>query len=444
VHHLGRDGTGKTVSDFPIIYFTVAQFWKLFGKQEFILRAVNLLLFFGGLISLFRIIEITTKDSFIAISATALLFTSPILVYYANNFLMDVPAFSLALTGLYFFTHFYYTKKNKYLVFFAICFALAGLLKISSMISFVAISILFVLETGGIKLKTSGKIFTLPLKQSLVFTGVYLLLLAWYLYARSYNAKYNAGNFLLGILPIWDFNQIQITEIFNAIIEHLKWAYFRRETQLVFVGMLVFILINHRKANKSLLFATVLIALGFGCFIVLFFQALAHDYYVTNMLILVPFLLLTFMLLLKTSYQRIFYSLIFRIAFLLFLFHNVDFARRRIAERYDPKGWQNANYTKNVHVFEEITPYFRSIGIQKDDRVISLSDNSINITLYLMNQKGWTNYGINTDSIQIREKMARGAKYLLIYDKEIYKNKSIEIFTRKKIGAFKGIDIYKL
>jgi 4-amino-4-deoxy-L-arabinose transferase-like glycosyltransferase len=444
VHHLGRDGTGKTVSDFPVIYFTVAQFWKLFGQQEFILRGINLLIFFVGLISLFRVLETVLKDSFIAMSAVALLFTSPILIYYANNFLMDVPAFSIALIGLYFFTKFYYTKKNKYLVIFAVFYALAGLLKISSMIGFIAISILFILEALGVKLKENGRIFSEPLKQSLVFAGVYMLLFTWYIYARSYNEKYNAGNFLLGILPFWDFNYAQITEILNSVTEHIKWSYFRRETQVLYVLMLIFILINHRKTNRILLYTTILIVLGFAGFIILFFQALAHDYYVTNMLILVPVILLTFMLLLKTSYPNIFYSFIFRLALVLFLVHNIDFAGRRITDRYSPDGWQNSNYTKNVHIFEEITPYLRSIGIQKNDRIISLSDNSINITLYLMNQKGWTNYGLDEDSTQISKKIALGAKYLMIYDKRTYQNSTILPFLKNKIGEYKSVDIYRL
>ena len=357
---------------------------------------------------------------------------------------MDVPAFSLALIGLYFFTKFYYTKKNKYLVVCAIFYAVAGLLKISSMISFIAISLLFILETGGLKLKTDGKIFSAPLKKSLIFAGVYILLIFWYLFARGYNERYNAGNFLLGILPLWDFNNAQIIEILNSVREHIKWAYFRRETQLVYVLMLMIILVNHRKVNRILLFATILITIGFACYIILFFQALAHDYYVINMLILVPSLLLTFLLLIKSSYQKIFNSFIFRIAFILFLFHNIEFAERRIVERYNADGWQNENYTKYVYVFEEITPYLRSIGIQKDDRVLSLSDNSINITLYLMNQKGWTNYGIEEDSTLIGKKIASGAKYLIIYDKHIYKNKSLSPFFKHKIGEYKSVDIYRL
>jgi hypothetical protein len=444
VHHLGKDGTGKTVSDFPIIYFTVAQLWKLFGKHEFIMRLINLLIFFAGLISLFKLSEILLKDSFIAISISTLIFTSPVLVYYANNFLMDVPAFSLALAGLYFFTQFDKKQKTIYLILFSVCFVIAGLLKISSMISFIAVTFLFIIELSGAKLREHGKIFKYPFKQSLVFISVYSILFAWFIYARSYNEKYNAGNFLLGILPIWDFNPHQVNDILKTVVEQTKWAYFYRWTQLVFVIMLLFVIVNFKKTFRPLLILTVLLAIGFLGFLILFFQALGHDYYVINMLILAPFILLTFMLTLKTSYNNIYYSAIFRILIVAFLIHNIDFARRRINERYDPKGWQNASYTKETRVFEDISPYLRSIGINKDDRVISLSDNSINITLYLMNQKGWTNYGINADSNQIRAKIALGAKYLIIYNKDDYKQKSILPFTKYKIGTFKNVEIYKL
>lgn len=444
VHHLGKDGTGKTVSDFPLLYFSVARLWMVFGKHEFIMRLLNLLLFFVGMTSLFKITERVLNDSFMAIVSTSLLFTSPLLVYYANNFLMDVPALSIALVGLYFFTRFYFSQQNKFLFLFALCFALAGLLKISSTISLIAISGLFFLETIGLKIKVEGKIFNQPLKQFFAFVAVITVLLAWYLYAQGYNEKYNSGNFLLGILPVWDFTHQQITEMIDAISENAKWAYFLFETQLLFVLMFALTLIFFKKTNKTLLLLTLFIAFGLVAFMVLFFQALGHDYYMTNMLILAPFIMLTFFHTLKSVNPKVYYSAIFRLLFIVFLVHNVNFAQRRMADRYDPQGWQNANYTKKIKVFEEIAPYLRSIGIRKEDKVISLSDNSINITLYLMNQKGWTNYGLNADSTGIKEKIRMGAKYLIIYDMETYRNQTLKPFLGRKIGKYKNADIYRL
>ena len=41
VHYLREDGTGKTVSDFPLIYFTVAKLCKVYSRQENISASVE-------------------------------------------------------------------------------------------------------------------------------------------------------------------------------------------------------------------------------------------------------------------------------------------------------------------------------------------------------------------------------------------------------------------
>ncbi len=94
---------------------------------------------------MFKIYECVLKDSVLAIIFTLLLFTSPVLVYYANNFLMDIPAFSLALVSMYFFFRFIQSAKDKYFYWFVFINVIAGLLKISSLMIFIAVFGLFVL-----------------------------------------------------------------------------------------------------------------------------------------------------------------------------------------------------------------------------------------------------------------------------------------------------------
>ncbi len=445
IHNLGSDGTGKTVSDFPLIYYSVAQLWKVFGFHEFIYRLVVLLFFFSGLFALFKIFENVLKDSVLAITGSLFLFTSPTLVYYANNFLMDIPAFSLAVIGLYYFFRFSRSSSNKHLYLFAIFYALAGLLKISSLLSFIAIAGIFVLELFKVKFYPDRKIFQNPLKQALILISVVIIQVVWYLYAVNYNLKYNGGIFLIGTLPFWDLNSDQIRATLNAINQHLTWDYFRRETNFIFALMFVSVLIFFKKADKLFLYLTVSISIGLLLFSLLFFQALKdHDYYTINLFVLAPIVILSCFLLLKHRFSAIYTSVLFRIILIAFLVHNIDFARRRIESRYGSKGWQNENYIENIHSFENISPYLRSIGIKKDDRVISLSDNSINISLYFMNQKGWTNYGIVGDGEKITDKIKLGAKYLFIYNKKVYEDQYVKPFIKNKIGEFNNIDIYAL
>lgn len=446
IHNLGIDGSGKTISEFPIIYYLVAQLFKIFGYHEFIYRLLNLLIFYGGLFALFKIFENILKESFFAIILPLFLFTSPMLVYYANNFLMNSTALSLAFIGLYFFSKFFKEPKNKYLYLMTIFFSLAGLLKISSLLSFFGIFGIFIVELFNIQLLENRKIFQHPKKQIFPLLGVFLIQILWYSYSKYYNAKYNNGIFLIGILPIWELNIHQIKEVIEAVIEHIKWDYFRRETQIVLVIMLLILFVFYKKTNKILLFFITIISIGFLVFIILFFQALKdHDYYTLDMLVLIPFIILAFFVFIKDNFINIYNSLLLKVIVLAFLIHNVDFARRRINDRYSSTGWQNENYIKYVKVFEEITPYLRSLGIKEDDKILSLSDQSINISLYLMNQKGWTNYGmIANDSLRIKEKIKLGAKYLFIYNKEIYKEKNILPFIKNEIGKFKQVEIYKL
>jgi hypothetical protein len=445
IHNLGEDGTGKTISEFPMFYFFIAQLWKVFGYNEFIYRFVVMLIFFASLFMLFKLFENTLEDSILAIITTLFLFTSPTLIYYANNFLMDIPAFSFAIIGLFFFIKFQQTSGNKYLYLFAIFYAVAGLLKISSLLSFVAISCLFFLEIINIKLDDDNKIFKHRLKHLLVFLFVIIVQVIWYMYAQYYNNKYNSGLFLMGILPIWKMQLSEIKITIDAIDYHMTWDYFRKETQYVFILIFIFVMASYKKMNKLMFWLLFFTSLGFLSFILLFFLALKdHDYYTINLFVIVPILLIAFLLLLKEKYNKIFSSLIFRIIVIGFLIHNVDFARRRIEGRFNPGGWQNKYYLENVKTFKEIPPYLRSIGITKDDRVLSLSDHSVNISLYLMNQKGWTGFDVMADSSSIRNKMKLGAKYLFISDSNTYLEQGIRPFLRKKVGIYKNIDIYAL
>ena len=177
----------------------------------------------------------------------------------------------------------------------------------------------------------------------------------------------------------------------------------------------------------------------------LFFQAFKdHDYYTINLFILIPLVILGFLLLLKDVLPKVYASVFLKIFLIAFLIHNVDFSRRRMESRYSPEGWENRNYTEYVRPYGELKPYLHSIGIKDNDRVICLSDNSINITLYFMNQEGWTNYGILADSVRIREKIGLGAKFLLIHDKKTIEENSIQPFVKNKIGQFRNIEIFRL
>ena len=69
------DSGGRTISEFPIIYFSVAQLWKVFGYHEFIFRLINVLIVFSGLFCLFRLAREFLSDTFWAILIPIFLFS---------------------------------------------------------------------------------------------------------------------------------------------------------------------------------------------------------------------------------------------------------------------------------------------------------------------------------------------------------------------------------
>ena len=443
IHNLG-EGSGKAVGEFPLLYYLVAQLWKIFGPHEFIYRLLVILIAFSGLFALFRLTEDLLKDSLWSLILVSLLFTSPLLVYYTNNFLVNVPAFALQLIAFYFFKKFYDSGQTKFLLLFTLLFILAGLLKITAVFNFIPVLVIFVIDYFRI-LKFKNNIFQNPRVQLPILLLFPLFLLFWVLYSSEYNRRYNDSIFLTTVLPIWNLSTAEIHNVFLAIMDNAKWNYFRPATEILTVLFFIVLLVMRRTVDKFLLSLIALLAICFFTFIILFFQNLnLHDYYMIDFLLLVAAILITFFHWLKENHWKVFNSTLVRLLAVAFVIHNADFARRRIEGRYDSASYLNKNRSEFTYAFENISPYLRSIGIKKGDKVISFPDGSPTITLYLMNQKGWTNYNLPMDSMMIREKISKGAKYLFIYDKKLYHNPNLQPFLKDKVGSYLVVDIFRL
>ena len=146
LHFLGRDGTGKTAGEFPLLYYLIAKLWKIFGYHEYIFRLVHLSIFFIGLIALMKTFEGILQDSFLAITFSLMLFTSPVLAYYANSFIPNTPSLGLVFIAWYLFWLFYKSEKSVFLWFSMLTFTLAGLIKVTAILSLLALAAIFFLK----------------------------------------------------------------------------------------------------------------------------------------------------------------------------------------------------------------------------------------------------------------------------------------------------------
>lgn len=442
LNYLAGDGTGKTVSDCPLIYYSVAQLWKVFGYHEFIYRLMVLTICFLGLLSLMKTIEGILKDSFMALIISLLMYTSTILVYYSNNFMMNVPSFSFALIGIYYFYHFFKTEKTKYLFFSMVMYLLGGLLKIPALTSFMAIIGLYFLELFGfVKLKKDHKLFSKPIIHFLPFAIIGIVIFLWYYYAYQYNKNNNAGIFLIGILPIWEVAKERIIGIYKHVWVALFDSYHSPFIQYLSVFMLLMIFVFRKKQNTILFFSTSFLFIGFVLFIILWYDVFDfHDYYLINQLIFMISIFVTFFWFIKNHYKKLYLNVVFRLVLIVILAVHINFCRNNIRYRYF--GELNHAHVTGTKSLEKIDPYLDSIGIDKSQKVLFMNDGSFNIALYLMNRKGYTAYyGTSEEAFQERIKRV---DYLMINDTSLLSRDYIKEPINKKIGNYKNIHIFSL
>ena len=151
----------RGASEFPILYYITAALWHVFGRHEFFLKIIHSLLFFSGFYCLFKIAIKQIGNIYTALAITLLLMSSSVLLFYANSFMPDAPAFGLCLMGAYFYFRFTETKQYSNYVGAYVLFTLSVLIKVNMAVFPLAVLGLVLLE----------KIFRLKLQGNGLFTG---------------------------------------------------------------------------------------------------------------------------------------------------------------------------------------------------------------------------------------------------------------------------------
>lgn len=455
-HNLTSDGgtTGKCqTSEIPILYYSVAILYQFFGYHDFIFRLLNTLLFFLGLFYLYKTISLLTKDFFWSATITLLIFSSPVLVYYGNNYLSNSTAFSFSLVGWYFFARFFLEKNIRLFYLSVSIFALAAALKVTAFFSLIAIGGIYLAEWIRLKSKPDLKALIYKNKQFILpIFSAFIVIGGWLVYAHLYNQKHQCTYFSTTIFPIWNFDFQSIKHILKQIYWNWGTQYFHPSIFVLIFISTVFIFIHFRE--KQLSFFRWVIVFIFSeealYFLLQFWTFRDHDYYTIDMFILPVIILVGGALLLKKKYPRLFQSVWMKIVVVLILVFNLNYAREQIQWRYTERN----DYQKNKDLYT-ITPHLRSIGISPNDTVISIPDGS-HVSLYLMNQKGWTEYTdmhfnngeayhYNSDSSSIQNSIKHGARYMIINGiSELYKKPYLQPFCHFLYGKYNHVLIFKL
>jgi hypothetical protein len=314
-----------------------------------------------------------------------------------------------------------------------------------------------------LKFNNKRKVFTKPTVQVIPMIISLLLVGMWYWYAVTYNNKHNGGVFLTTIKPIWECSKGEMKLYWDQFCTTVLPEFYSKPALIILFSSFIFNLIFIRKSNSFLAFVNVFLFIALVAIFLLWFTNFGvHDYYLVQLLIFPAITWLNTFTILTKMVTSI--TLPVKVLFSVFIIFNFIYASIVVSIKFFPPKpkkvyslflsketigkslYNNWTYNETLEAFESIEVYNRSLGIKREERVISIPDESFNISLYLMDQKGFTFPEFNSNiAAKIRDLVAnRKAKFLFINNKDLYRSPDIIPFIQHKIGKYKNIDIYKL
>ncbi len=462
IHYQISDGddSGYTAGEFPGIYYVNALLWKIFGKHIAITRGLSILITFLGLFALYRTHLLVTSNYFWSVVCSLFILSTSAVAEYGANFLTDVPGFSFALMGWYYFERFRKESIDTLLMRSAFLFMIAGLLKVSSLILFVVILILWALELIGLRSADNPEpTFKRPIKQGVILLTSIAGILAWYQYASFFNSKH-AGKYTFNSpWPIWSLTKEQIIELAEAF---WKWTAVFTMPMLYWYILPALILLSvvllHRVSVRLRLLYLITLTgvLGYFAF---WYQAIdQHDYYFVNGFAL--FVIMPSVFLKSNIKLPNWASAATKIIGVVLLLYGLIYTRQNIELRHYPEEafsyplmpeqpvrlmkWYHWERKSRTRALPKLQPLLDSLGVNSEAKVVVLPDPTINHSLYLIDRKGWTSFGGRPFREIVDKGMEHGAEFLLVVHGDAYFEPGMADFKDFVIGEFDHVDVIDL
>ena len=454
--------SGKSAGEFPGLYYITGSLWKLTGESFLVYRLVWLLILVGGLMALFRSVQILYDSNFWAGAITILVFASPAYAFYGVSFLSDAPALGFLLVALYFLLLYQQKRRIKWIYFFALFMAFSGLLKASMLITFVFLGFIYLLETVfNKKTLLEEKLFQHKSHGFAALSIVVLLVVAWMFYARGYNKVHGYFYTFNEPHPYWKASEAYLQNFWKNI-KLLCLPVYHNMTVLYLVA--VSFVINVFLLKKLPLFvylANLMIAIGCAAYFFLWSGFISvHDYYFLPFLILILSTLLPILYVIRRNKPQLMQSIRLKLLVGILLFFSVYYCKEIISLKTTRQQgdswivtndefeslmlWQNWMVAEHWNSLYHIRPELEKMGVGANDKVICYPDQSFSVSLFLLNRDGWTNMVGFTSERQIEKFIQRGAKFLITHDPTAEKVNFLEPYRDKEVGRLKNVRVYQL
>lgn len=365
---------GITPCEFPIINYTVAIFYKLFGFNNFWYRSLMWLITGFGVWAVFDILRRWLGKIAPALVITALWYSGSILGFYTANFIPDTAALTCVILAI---RQWYLALEKpilKHVIFFFIFATLAGLIKITSFIFIIAIVLVSALQWIRNK---QGRAF--------VVAGFFssLFIAAWFYYCKWLETQVGGSYFLMSMATPASFAELKTW----FLIYYHNWffqTYTLMQWLLILGGLICLVFLNIRTEIK--LFVAVSLA-GVGLFYILMAgQFRYHDYYSITLLPIALFPL-------GAAYQAMIKyrpNVALTIMFIIGIWGLVD-AKNGVRLRFTPGNYMYQTFFEPKD-FKEMEMWLLKNGIQKDDKVFAAFDPNPNNLLYFLERRGYRTF----------------------------------------------------
>ena len=439
IHHV-LSGGGHTVGEFPGLYYITAIFYKIFGVHEGIFRLLNLVIFVWGLWCLKKLVYGLTKDLFYSFLIPLFVFSSPVIAYYAFNYVPNTPALGLVMAAGWYFYKYSKSGKGSQLWGSMLLFLLAGLLKPTMLVIFFGLFGIYLIERVlKIDFGKDGPLVRAGWKALPAFAIVMIGVAAWMGWARFYNESHHTGYFLAHVKPIWSIEEWQRTAVYNQVINFWSWAYYHR---LVFyaTGVLAaVVLFFPKRLPRSIYLLNILTLLGVTAIVLLWYpQFEHHDYYFIELLVYPILVWLSAVMIGMNLLPKVTRHWGFKLLITAFLIYNLNHAKIQMDIRYNPEGIFMSYFNSSYYKTDELQSFLKGLGLQYPARVISIPDQSPCNTLYHLNLMGWTELfmPVPLTAKKIQELAKSGASHLIIGDASYLELEDLKPVLKKPVGTF--------
>ena len=287
--------------------------------------------------------------------------------------------------------------------------------------------------------------FKWSFKHYFVAISCSIIILAWIIYVRYYNIKYNQYYYLTTIKPIWKIDRAEIKEVLNFVWNYWYSKYYYQSTFHLFLAIfLTFPYFAWKKISDRYTRFILFIFLGLILYILLFYvQFKNHDYYFIAMIPGISLLIVFALKHLMDSISHKWFQIASTTIVIVITLLSINYSREKLLGRHLKSIDKQSIIGFRLNGIES---FVDSLGIDKTKRFLILGDHSLNGGLFFLKRHGWSFPNIEGENEKYFRTRIMETDYLLVThdQRDIFNKKDLYSLKNKPIYRFRGNYIVKI